>query len=125
MSQTQTSESEFSEEETIETIYQYAAVQMRGGMAAGDIRKSLQAKGLDPQSSRVVVDDLGRLQQDVRKSESQRGITHGAVWLVGGIAVTFMTWSSASSGGTQIVAWLAIIFGVYHIFRGITQSRSR
>lgn len=47
---------------------------------------------------------------------------HGAIWCIGGILVTFVTYAAAANspgGGTYIVAWGAIIFGARRFFQGL------
>ena len=49
----------------------------------------------------------------------------GALWCVGGIVVTAVTYSSAVSspgGGHYIIAWGAIVFGAVQFFKGLFQS---
>jgi len=113
-----------SDEEKIEKIYRFAAERMRSGSSDAAIRKELQSKGLDADSSRVVLEDLAYLQQNARKDESQKLLAQGVVWLVGGIAVAAMTYSSPSSSGTYVIAWGAIIFGGVQLVRGLGQSRT-
>jgi len=113
-----------SDEEKIEKIYRFAAERMRNGSSDAAIRKELQSKGLDADSSRVVLEDLAYLQQNARKDESQKLLAQGVVWLVGGIAVAAMTYSSPSSSGTYVIAWGAIIFGGVQLVRGLGQSRT-
>ncbi len=43
----------------------------------------------------------------------------GALWCIGGIVVTVVTYSAAASGGTYVVAWGAIVFGAIQFFRGL------
>ena len=53
---------------------------------------------------------------------AQKNFVHGALWLVGGIAVTAVTYSIASSspsGGHYLIAWGAIIFGGFQFLKGL------
>jgi hypothetical protein len=43
----------------------------------------------------------------------------GALWCIGGIVITAVTFGAASGGGTYVVAWGAIIFGAIQFFRGL------
>lgn len=45
----------------------------------------------------------------------------GALWCIGGIVVTAVTYQAASSsgGGTYFVAYGAIIFGAIQFFKGL------
>ena len=49
----------------------------------------------------------------------------GALWCVGGIVVTAVTYQVASGGGTYVVAWGAILFGAIQALRGLYRSLRR
>ncbi len=50
-----------------------------------------------------------------------KNMLYGALWCIGGILVTALTYSAASSGGTYVVAWGAILFGGIQLLRGLFQ----
>lgn len=50
-----------------------------------------------------------------------RNIIVGGLFFVGGIIVTAVTYTSASEGGSYVVAWGAIIFGGIQMVRGFFQ----
>ncbi len=52
---------------------------------------------------------------------AQRNMIVGGLWCGGGIAVTVVTYTAASGGGTYVVAWGAIIFGAVQFFRGMAK----
>jgi hypothetical protein len=45
----------------------------------------------------------------------------GALWTIGGIVVTVITYNAASGGGSYVVAWGAILFGFIQLIQGIYQ----
>jgi len=50
-----------------------------------------------------------------------RNIFYGALWLVGGVAVTAASYQSAvESGGHYFITWGAIAFGLYQFLSGIS-----
>jgi hypothetical protein len=54
------------------------------------------------------------------RAAADRNMLVGGLWCVGGIVVTWVTYSAASSGGgSYVVAWGAIIFGALRFFRGL------
>ena len=53
------------------------------------------------------------------KDAAQEMMMKGALWCIGGIVVTFGTYSLASGGGTYIIAWGAIVFGAVKFVRGL------
>jgi hypothetical protein len=57
----------------------------------------------------------------ISKATGKRNMLSGALWCIGGIVVTAITMSMASSGGTYIVAWGAILFGGIQFIQGLVQ----
>jgi hypothetical protein len=56
---------------------------------------------------------------------SGRDMAVGALWCIGGIVVTAVTYSSAAAGGGRyIVAWGAIVFGGIQFLKGLARSMS-
>jgi hypothetical protein len=59
---------------------------------------------------------------EITKSVGQKNMLYGALWCVGGIAVTAGTYAIASSGGgTYFIAWGAVLFGGIKFFKGLYQ----
>jgi hypothetical protein len=69
--------------------------------------------------------------QDSRPSSSESPeraaanlrMLYGALWCIGGIVVTSLSYTSAAnspSGGTYVVAWGAIVFGAVRFFQGLS-----
>jgi hypothetical protein len=59
---------------------------------------------------------------------AERRMLSGALWCVGGILVTLITYFSAASspsGGTYFVAWGAIVFGGLRFFQGLTSKNAK
>lgn len=50
---------------------------------------------------------------------------YGALWCIGGLVVTALTYSAASDGGTYVVAWGAVLFGAIQFFKGVWQKISK
>ncbi len=58
-----------------------------------------------------------------RKEAARKNILIGSLLLVGGLVLTVVTYSAASSGGgTYVLAWGPIIFGGIRLIRGLTQA---
>ena len=52
--------------------------------------------------------------------DGKRDMVVGGLWCFGGIAVTAITYASASEGGGRyVMAWGAIIFGGIQFIRGL------
>lgn len=57
-----------------------------------------------------------------RRAAGSKNMLVGALWCIGGIIVTTVTYSAASNGGgTYFVAWGAILFGGIQFLQGMIQ----
>lgn len=56
------------------------------------------------------------------KALGRKNIISGALWCIGGIVVTVITYNAASGGGSYVVAWGAILFGFVQLIQGIYQT---
>jgi len=58
----------------------------------------------------------------LNKAVGQKLMLYGFLWCVGGIVVTVVSYSiasSSSSGGTYFVAWGAVLFGGWQMIKGL------
>jgi hypothetical protein len=108
-----------SDEQVVEAMYMFAAEQMKSGVAPHTITSMLVDKGLDRETAGVVVSNLTRMRSQARRDGATKNMIFGALWCVGGIVVTAVTYSAAMNGGTYVVAWGAIVFGAIQFFRGL------
>ena len=69
----------------------------------------------------MVINNLHKQYNKEKKEASNKNMLYGALWCVGGILVTVLTYSAASNGGTYVVAWGAVIFGAIQFFKGVFQ----
>jgi len=113
-----------SQEEVVKAVYDYAAGLVKAGVAVPQIENILMEKGLDQESASIIVKNLLALRSKAIKNAGQKNMLYGALWCIGGIIVTAVTFTAASGGGTYIIAWGAIIFGAIQFFRGLSQYNS-
>jgi hypothetical protein len=60
-----------------------------------------------------------------KRARSPRSrIISGLLWMIGGIGVTVGTYVLSAPTGTFVVAWGAMLYGLYEIGRGIVEARS-
>ena len=111
-------------EQIVQAVYQFAAEQMHAGVPPGVIEQKLIDKGLDAETATTVVRNLQEAKAKAVKEAGQQNMLYGALWCVGGILVTAVTYMAAAGGGggTYVVAWGAILFGGIQFFRGLAQS---
>ena len=113
------------DEEVVQAVYEHAASMMMDGKSRRQIEEDLMDKGLDQESASVVVTNLKEMKKEAEAGQGTGNMIFGALWCVGGIAVTAATYSAAEGGGTYVVAWGAIVFGAVQFFIGLGQAVSR
>jgi hypothetical protein len=117
-----TDTAEVTTEQAVEAIYRFAAAQLQAGVAPATVRSNLVDKGLSEEAAGIVVGNLQQALTKAHQEAGQKDMLYGALWCIGGIAVTVGTYSAASGGGTYVIAWGAIVFGAIQFFRGLARS---
>ena len=113
-----------SEEQAVQQIYKHAATLVRAGKSRVQVHSDLMSIGLDDASATVVTDNLFAMRAKALREAGQKNMLYGALWFIGGTAVTIITLAAASEGGTYVVAWGAIVFGGIQFFRGLYQYQA-
>jgi hypothetical protein len=111
-------------EQAVEAVYRFAAAQLQAGVAPATIRSNLIEKGLSDEGADIVVRNLQQLQARAHREAGQKDMLYGALWCIGGIVVTAVSYSAAASagGGTYVITWGAVVFGAIQFFRGLARS---
>jgi hypothetical protein len=114
-------------QQQLEEIYRFAAEQLRDGARPDEVEKSLLEQGVDLETARVAVNELTRLHAQANKAAGLKNMIYGAMWCIGGIAVTVFSHQAAAGagGGRYVVAWGAVVFGAIQFFRGVFQTAAR
>ena len=112
------------QEEVTQAVYKYAANLVKAGSSASQVESQLMEKGIDQASASVVVKNVFMFRSKAIQEAAKKDMLYGALWCIGGIVVTLLTYSAASEGGTFIIAWGAIVFGGSQFFRGLLQYSS-
>jgi hypothetical protein len=102
-----------------------------------DLMEVVQGEGKDWVRIRDLAGSGGFVRGNVRirdlsapvasaRPDASRDMLVGALWCIGGIVVTAVTYSAASNGGgTYFVAWGAILFGGLQFLRGAVNAARR
>ena len=64
---------------------------------------------------------------DPERAAADNKIIFGAVWCIGGILVSVISYLSAARspyGGTYVVAWGAIVYGIWRVFQGLSRKNA-
>ncbi len=111
------------EQRAIQELADYVAQQLAEGRSQAEVTNELVENGWEQaDAAEFVVQVDGALQQAVHQAKGSQYVKHiwiGALWAIGGTAVTVATYSAASDGGGYVIAWGAIIFGVIESLYGI------
>jgi len=111
------------QQKVVNQIYEYAAnLMVKENKSAKETKTALLNQGLDEESASIVVTNLEQQIRDAKKERANKNMIYGALWCVGGIIVTVVTYSGASGGGTFVVAWGAILFGAIQFINGLVNS---
>jgi hypothetical protein len=110
-----------------QALYSVAGQQMRNGVAPAVIEKNLTERGLDAEAAAIVVSNLMQAKANALKQAGRKNMLYGALWCIGGIVVTALSFQAAANagGGKYVLAWGAILFGGIQFFRGMIQSLGR
>lgn len=111
-----------SQDDIVKAVYAYAAEEMRNDVPNDKIKASLVERGLSEDVAASVVSDLAKAKSDLIRETGNKNMLYGALWAIGGTVVTMATYSAAKGGGTYIVAWGAILFGIVQFFQGLSQA---
>jgi hypothetical protein len=98
---------------------QDVAQRLAQGASVNQIVESMVSQGFTQEDAAGIVGHVNVQFRQAMAGSGLRRIRAGALWAVGGTAVTVLTYMQASAGGTYFVAWGAVIFGVYDMIRGL------
>ncbi len=105
--------------------------QLAQGKRPAQIAKELEKQGLSKENAAALV---GQGQQalkayqespegrQVMAAKYKRAMLSGVLWAIGGIVVTVISYNlarSGSFGGTYVIAWGAVLYGIYDLIRGL------
>lgn len=105
--------------------------QLVQGKRPAQITKELEKQGMSKENAAALVaqgqqalkaymeSPEGR---QVMAAKYKRAMLSGVLWAIGGIVVTVVSYNlarSGSFGGTYVIAWGAVIYGIYDFIRGL------
>ncbi|MGE0328513.1 MAG: hypothetical protein AB7K71_09235 [Polyangiaceae bacterium] len=104
---------------------EYVVVQLEHGTPQEEIVESLINQGVDEGEAEDFVEGVAAARINAIREAGKSNMTKGALWCIGGLIVTAITYSAAAGGGTYVVTWGAIIFGAIQFFKGVGQSNQQ
>jgi hypothetical protein len=110
------------DEQTVQAIFDHAVSLVRDGKSKAEVREDLVSHGLSEANARLVSERVFELRAQARRQAGGAAMLQGALWCVGGLAVTGITFAMASGGGMYVVAYGAVIYGAIHFVRGLAYA---
>jgi len=108
-----------------DTVYEFAAQEMAGGLRGLDLERKLVAEGVQPAAATVIVRELAEAETHARRQAARNSIARGALSFVVGVVLTVFTYNTAKKTGFYFVAWGAMLYGTIEILRGWARSRAQ
>jgi hypothetical protein len=115
-------------EEVAQAIFAFAAQLMGQGVSDKDVETQLINKGLGREEALLVIRKLHEAGGYSLKDVGRKNMIYGALWCVGGLIVTIVTYAMAAAephGGSYVVAWGAVVFGAIQFIRGMNQVTNK
>lgn len=110
------------QQEIVNQIYGFTADMLYNQKKSiEETKAALIENGLRAEDADVVIANLQNQYKQEKREAGNKNMLYGALWCVGGLLVTILTYSAASDGGTYVVAWGAVIFGAIQFFKGVFQ----
>ena len=110
------------QQEIVNQIYGFTADMLYNQKKSiEETKAALIENGLRAEDADVVIANLPNQYKQEKREAGNKNMLYGALWCVGGLLVTILTYSAASDGGTYFVAWGAVIFGAIRFFKGLFQ----
>lgn len=110
------------QQEIVNKIYGFTADMLYNQKKSiEETKAALIENGLRAEDADVVIANLQNQYKQEKREAGNKNMLYGALWCVGGLLVTILTYSAASDGGTYVVAWGAVIFGAIQFFKGVFQ----
>jgi hypothetical protein len=116
------------EQKAMEDLSQVVAKQLAEGKSKKHIVKELVKQQWSQEAAGQFVDEVEQAIKTYQNSPEGRAalagqyarrMLYGVLWAVGGTIVTVASYEAASAGGTYIIAWGAILFGIIDFLRGL------
>ncbi|MFA5308045.1 MAG: hypothetical protein WC370_00985 [Dehalococcoidales bacterium] len=116
------------EEKTLEQVTTYIARELSEGKSKEQIVKDLITKGWPRDDALKFVEPTELLLKEYKKSPegrqtlvtaAKRHIIYGLLWLAGGMTVTYLTYATAGTDITYVLAIGAYLWGLIEFIRGL------
>jgi hypothetical protein len=107
-------------EHAAEGLCSFAALEIRKRKASTEIASSLTETNVQAERAALVVKAIRKA---ASKAAGKKNMLFGALWCIGGIIVTAVSYQVAKGlgGGEYVIAWGAMLLGAIQFLRGYSQ----
>jgi hypothetical protein len=107
-------------QEEMAAYMKYAALELSNNKLPPIIVKELTDRGLQPEVASRIVTETQRLLKRARGEKYKKRMTRGLLWTVAGLVLTCGSYAFADQlGGSYVLCWGAIIFGIIDLLVGL------
>jgi hypothetical protein len=107
----------------LRTIHDNAVNRLISGTSPDDVAETMKQSGLGEEEAWVTVTGFRVEIAQAKLDAAKKNVRNGALWCVGGLLVTGISYSMVSEGGgSYFVCWGAVIFGGIQLIRGMVAS---
>lgn len=109
-------------EELTDAIWQYALENKYHGASNAEIKTGLYTFDLTEDDANYIMEFLGVRATDIADKYDNKMLRGGVVFIVG-ILITIGTYAAAMGGGSYLLAYGPIIFGIFDFFNGLFKKK--
>lgn len=100
-------------QEWVDKVYEYAVdLYANQDMSWGEVKQELINQGLNAEDAATVVLNLKEQEREAKRDVSNKELGYGALWALGGVALTAIT-------GGYLIFYGAVLWGGWLILKGI------
>lgn len=112
-------------ETIIQQVYDYTAKRLAQDNASEEtVKKELCEQGINEDDAQIVIANVVKQIKEARLKHAKDDMKYGAIWCIGGLIVTGVTYMLAENGGSYIVTWGAILWGGWQYLRGVIDKNN-
>lgn len=116
-------EEQMTKEQMLTSLYNYAArLLIDEDKNSEEVIKALIEKGVSRENATRLVDKLIVEIEEAQNSRANKDMLYGALWCIGGLLVTAISYAATGGGGRYVLAWGAILFGGIQFVRGMMRK---
>jgi len=111
------------EKDVVQQVYNYAInLIVNEKKTYNETIAILMSTGLDGETANFVVSNIQNRIKEEREEIANKNMLYGALWCIGGLLVTGVSYAVAIEGGSYFITWGAVVFGGWQFLKGLYQK---